>query len=95
MNARVTALFPRSWNHDAFHAVIQAHASKESQMTDKWKNQGEGDKESARKYNEKAEEFAKSGKVEEAARDAKEALSGDEREELLKAEKDGKSHAKH
>lgn len=64
-------------------------------MTDKWKNQGEGDKESARKYNEKAEEFAKSGKVEEAAKDAKEALESDEREELLKAEKAGKSHAKH
>jgi hypothetical protein len=54
------------------------------------KNQGEGDRESARRYNEKAHEHAKSGKVEEAARRAGE---GDP-EEMKKAEKAGKKRAK-
>ncbi|HEX7044203.1 MAG TPA: hypothetical protein VF203_06290 [Burkholderiales bacterium] len=35
------------------------------------KNQGEGDRESARRYNEDQQRFAKSGKVEQAAREAK------------------------
>jgi len=35
------------------------------------KNQGEGDRESARRYNEDQQKFAKSGKVEQAAREAK------------------------
>ena len=61
---------------------------------DKWKNQGEGDKESAEKYNRETREFAKSGKVEEAARDASEALDGSERDELLEAERAGKEHSK-
>lgn len=60
----------------------------------KWKNQGEGDKESARKYNKAASAFAHSGKVEQAAKDAEKALEGSERDELLKAEQAGKSHAK-
>lgn len=58
------------------------------------KNQGEGDNESAKKYNAATEEFAKSGKVEQAAKDAARALDGSEREELLKAEQAGKSHSK-
>ncbi len=61
---------------------------------DKWKNQGEGDKESARKYNQETEAFAKSGKVEKAAKDAKEALDGSEGAELKQAEKAGKAHSK-
>jgi hypothetical protein len=58
------------------------------------KNQGEGDKESAKKYNDATEKFAKSGKVEKAAKDAERALDGSERAELLKAEQVGKSHSK-
>ncbi len=57
------------------------------------KNQGEGDKVSAEKYNNETTEFAKSGRVEAAAQDAKKALEGKERKELLAAEIDGKSHA--
>lgn len=34
------------------------------------KNQGEGDREAARHYDEKTREFVESGKVDEAARDA-------------------------
>ena len=60
---------------------------------DKWKNQGEGDKESARKYNEATEAFAKSGKVDKAAKDAEKALDGSEHDELLKAEQAGKARS--
>ncbi|BAU47743.1 hypothetical protein SVA_1168 [Sulfurifustis variabilis] len=35
------------------------------------KNQGEGNREAARHYNEEARKFAQSGRVEEAAREAK------------------------
>ncbi len=60
-------------------------------MTDK--NQGEGDKISAEKYNKAATEFANSGRAEAAAQDAKKALDGKERKDLIAAEIDGKSHA--
>ena len=49
------------------------------------KNQGEGDYESARKYDAEQEAFAKSGKVEGAAKEAAEALDGPEGAELEKA----------
>ena len=49
------------------------------------KNQGEGDYESARKYDAEQEAFAKSGKVEQGAKDAAEALDGPEGAELEKA----------
>jgi len=62
-------------------------------MTDQ-RNEGEGNKTAARHYNEKTEEFAKSGKVEEKAREAAKALDGDKRAELEKAEREGKSHSK-
>jgi hypothetical protein len=54
------------------------------------KNQGEGDRESAERYNEKTQEFVESGKVDEAARRAGE---GDP-EEMRKAEEAGKKRAK-
>jgi hypothetical protein len=56
-------------------------------------NEGEGNKTAARHYNEATEKFARSGKVDEAARKAKEALDGPEGAELRKAEEDGKSRA--
>jgi hypothetical protein len=57
------------------------------------KNEGEGNKTAARHYNEKAEKFAQSGKVEDQARAAEEALEGGEARELEQAEAIGKSHA--
>jgi hypothetical protein len=57
------------------------------------RNEGEGNKTAARHYNEKTEEFAKSGRVEEKARAAEEALDGNEKQELEHAEAEGKSHA--
>lgn len=54
-------------------------------------NQGEGNREAARSYNEQTKEFAASGEVEEAAKKAKEALEGPEGEELRAAEAEGKA----
>lgn len=57
------------------------------------RNEGEGNKTAARHYNEKTEKFAKSGRVEEQAHAAEEALDGGEGRELERAEAAGKSHA--
>lgn len=62
-----------------------------SSATDKV--QGEGDYEAARKYDKDAEAFAKSGKVDEAARDAAPETPA-EADAMKKAEEEGKSHAK-
>lgn len=43
------------------------------------KNQGEGDRESAQRYNEATRKFVESGKVEQAAHDAKEDLAAEEK----------------
>lgn len=55
-------------------------------------NEGEGNKTAAREYNEAQRRFAKSGRVEDKARDAERALEGPERRELEEAEAIGKSH---
>jgi hypothetical protein len=52
-------------------------------------NEGEGSRTAARRYDAGAEKMAKSGKVEELARKAKEALDGPEAEELERAVKQG------
>jgi len=54
-------------------------------MADKNQIQGEGNYEAARRYREEQEKFAKSGKVEEKAHEAEEALDGPEGEELERA----------
>ncbi len=59
-------------------------------MADNPRNQGEGDRESARRYNEKTQKFVKSGKVDEAARRAG---KGD-KQEMERAEQAGKDRAK-
>ncbi|MEO7116677.1 MAG: hypothetical protein ABIZ18_12540 [Caldimonas sp.] len=64
-----------------------------STPTGKDQVQGEGDYDAARRYDKSAREFAESGKVERAARDAKPA-SESEAKELERAEAEGKSHAK-
>lgn len=57
--------------------------------------QGEGNYDAAREYDEKVAAHAKDrAKVEAEARDAKKALDGPEREELERAESEGRSHAK-
>jgi hypothetical protein len=55
--------------------------------------QGEGDYEAGRRYDKAAREFARSGKVEPAARDAA-PDSAAEAEQMQQAEDIGKSHSK-
>ena len=66
------------------------HARKDPEM----KNEGEGRRSAARRYDAGAEKMAQSGKVDELARKAQQALEGKEGEELKRAEADGKK-AKH
>ncbi len=54
-------------------------------------NEGEGSKTAARHYNDAAEKFARSGKVEPAANAAKKALEGPEGDELREAEEDARA----
>jgi hypothetical protein len=58
-------------------------------------NEGEGSRSAARDYNQRTEQFIKSGKVDENAKKAERAIEGDERQTLSDAEKVGRSHAKH
>ena len=62
-------------------------------MSNQSQNQGEGNREAARNYNEATEEFVESGKVEEHAQDRKN-LSEDEKAKLREAEEEGKERAK-
>jgi hypothetical protein len=57
------------------------------------KVQGEGDYESARRYRESVESFTKSGKVDEAARNAAPGSEAEEKE-LERAERVGESRSK-
>ena len=56
-------------------------------------NEGEGNKTAARRFNAEQERFAKSGKVEKKAREAQQAVDGEEGKELAQAEAIGKSHS--
>ena len=56
------------------------------------RNEGEGNRTAARNFNEKQKDFVKSGKVDEKAREAEQAVEGDERKELERAEAEGKRH---
>lgn len=58
------------------------------------RNEGEGSRTAARKFNKDENEFAKSGKVDKAAEDAKKAVEGTEGDKLREAEKEGRAHAK-
>ncbi len=57
---------------------------------------GEGDYESAERYQREAKEFAESGRVEEAAEEAKRAVEsdGEEADDLAAAEVKGRSRAR-
>ncbi len=61
-------------------------------MTNKDRNQGEGNREAAETYNEAQQDFAKSGQVKTKAEEAKRALET-EGDKLAKAEKAGRSKA--
>jgi len=55
--------------------------------------EGEGSYSGSKEYNQRTEKFVKSGKVEQAARDA-EPKSEEEKQAMQKAERIGKQHAK-
>ena len=57
-------------------------------------NEGEGNRTYARKFDRDERKFVESGQVEKKAREAAEALQGDEGTELRRAEEIGKSHSK-
>jgi hypothetical protein len=59
-----------------------------------WPNEGEGSRSGGRGYDEGAEKFAKSGKVEQKAREARQAVDSPEDKELERAEAEGRRHAK-
>ena len=56
------------------------------------RNEGEGNRTAARRYNEAQKRFVRSGKVEDKAHEAEEAMEGEERKELERAEAVGKRH---
>lgn len=56
-------------------------------------NEGEGSRTAAKQYNEATRKFVESGKVDKAAKDAEQAIAGDEAEELKRAEDEGRAHA--
>ena len=70
-----------------------SNQSKEMSMGKPGKVQGEGDYESAKRYDDAQKNFAKSGKVEKAARDA-EPRSESEKREMEQAESAGRRRAK-
>ena len=58
------------------------------------RNEGEGSKTADKDYRKGATEHAKSGRSEEAAKEAKAALDSGEEQKLHKAEEEGKKHSK-
>lgn len=59
------------------------------------KNEGEGNRTAARRYNKDTAEFVQSGKVEDSAEKARKAVDGKEGTELKRAEKAGLKPARH
>ena len=55
--------------------------------------EGEGSRSAARRYDEKATEFARSGKVDEAAEEAESAFDATEGSGDREAEREGRKHA--
>lgn len=64
-------------------------------MASDQKNQGEGNREAAREYNEDQQRFVRdSDRVKRKAEEAERAVEGKERAALERAEREGKQHAK-
>ena len=69
--------------------VVYESSSSAGSASDQ-KNEGEGNRTAARRYNEATRDFVESGRVEESGERAKSAIEGDEKAELERAEKAGK-----
>ena len=63
-------------------------------MTSSSKNEGEGSRSAARAYNKDTRDFIKSGKVEQSAEKARDAVEGNQADELEKAEDKGRAPAR-
>jgi len=64
-------------------------------MAEREKEYGEGNYKASREYDEAAHATARdTEKVEKAAREAEEAIEGEEADELARAEAEGRSHAR-
>jgi hypothetical protein len=63
------------------------------ERTSRQRNEGEGNKTAARRYNEAQRQFVRSGRVDEQAEAAEKAIDSAERSELERAELIGRSHA--
>jgi hypothetical protein len=57
-------------------------------------NQGEGNREAARRYNDGVKKHIKKGDVQQQAQEAERAIEGPEKDELEQAEELGKRHVK-
>ena len=88
----MTAKTPRADRQDAQKQQGQQEPQ-EGQGRQGQQIQGEGDYEAGRRYDKSARDFAQSGKVPQAARDAAPG-STEEAEEMQQAEEAGKSHSK-
>ena len=66
----------------------------EQSRTPSTTTKGEGDREADRAYREAAAKHAQTSDVTREARDAEEALEGEDGEELANAEREGKSRAR-
>jgi hypothetical protein len=75
-------------NRDAPKAGQNSHKGEQ-------RNEGEGNRTAARRYNQATEKFAKSGRVDEAKKKAEEAMRGPEHDELTRAEDIGRSRQRH
>jgi hypothetical protein len=69
---------------------LKRHSSKDSAHQ---RNEGEGNKTAAHQYNEAQRQFVRSGKIDEQAHAAEEAIGSAERREIEHAELVGKRHA--
>ena len=63
-------------------------------MSAEWKNEGEGSRTGAKAYDDAVKKFVDSGRVKEAAEEARDALQGPEAVALKRAEAVGQSHSK-
>lgn len=63
-------------------------------MPDKDRNEGEGNKTAARRFNQQQRDFVAKADIDSKARAAEKALKGPERAELKKAEAEGRRPAK-
>jgi hypothetical protein len=70
----------------------KAKAKKRPAKATKQRDEGEGNRTAARRFDKAEQAFVKRGKVEEKAREAERALEGDERRELERAEQEGRRH---